>query len=298
MIKLPMSDYVADYYKSHGIEFTLREQAHFCWTYNRLFKDKQKGLREILEISEDEKLNTEIRERLEYEEKAYEYFMKNDKPGCFYIFCTDDEDEDDTEYFASAKNAISYGIRHAGKEFKIAKYRLFDIAQEEQQEKGVDDNPENVRTILSRYYFTPEGDIIYGCDWTDECEMPSDEMDEKRFEEMFLCIKSPFGRGDIVMGPEFDAPQVVYTDHDCFEEYYDRAKKTGIELDTSDNCIRTDYVGKNGRSYYDHTVPFGLWKIDSWDDKNYWEIMKIYSKIAKLDGEIFNLQYYIDDYSD
>ena len=57
MIKLPMSDYVSDYYKKQGIEFTLRQQAHFCWAYSELLKDRIGSLKEILEISDDEKLN-------------------------------------------------------------------------------------------------------------------------------------------------------------------------------------------------------------------------------------------------
>ena len=290
MIKLPISDYASDYYKKQGIEFTFRQQAHICWFYNDLLKDQLESLKEILKISDDEKLNTEIRERVEYEEKAYECFMTNCEQGCFYILYPEDGDEDDTEYFASAKNAISYGIRHVGKEFKIEKCCLFDMAQREQQEEGADDDPENVRTILSRYCFTPEGDIRCGISF--EYEIPFDEMDYSRFEKMFLCIKSPFACGDIVMGPDFDEPRVVYTDHDCFEELYNRLK----DLDVSDNCIRTDWISIDGKSCYDHTFPLDLWVIDSWDDEEYWHILQLFSKIAKTDGDIFNLEYYIDDY--
>lgn len=39
MIKLPISDYVADYYKEQGIEFTLRQQASLCWHGHYLLKD-------------------------------------------------------------------------------------------------------------------------------------------------------------------------------------------------------------------------------------------------------------------
>ena len=107
-MKLPISDYVANYYKKQGIEFTLRQQAHFCWSYNDLLKDQLNSLREILEISDDKELNTEIKERIAYEEKAYECFM-TEQEGCFYIVRPDDKDEYEEEYFASAGKAISYG---------------------------------------------------------------------------------------------------------------------------------------------------------------------------------------------
>ena len=77
-----MSDYVSDYYKKQGIEFTLRQQAHFCWAYSELLKDRMGLLKEILEISDDEKLNAEIRERMEYEEKAYDCFMTCRRLAC------------------------------------------------------------------------------------------------------------------------------------------------------------------------------------------------------------------------
>ena len=81
MVKLPISDYVANYYKEQGIEFTLRQQAHFCWCYNDLLDNRLNSLKEILEVSDNQKLNTEIRERIAYEEKAYECFMTGQE-GC------------------------------------------------------------------------------------------------------------------------------------------------------------------------------------------------------------------------
>lgn len=78
MVRLPMSDDAASYYKEQRIEFTFRQQAHFCWAYDPLLKDRMKSLREILEISDDERLNMEIRQRLAYEEEIYARFMAND----------------------------------------------------------------------------------------------------------------------------------------------------------------------------------------------------------------------------
>lgn len=83
MVKLPISDYVSNYYKEQGIVFTLRQQAHICWQCNDLLKDQLNSIREILEISDDEKLNTEIRERIAYEEKAHERFIEGQE-GCIY----------------------------------------------------------------------------------------------------------------------------------------------------------------------------------------------------------------------
>lgn len=201
MVKLPISDYVANYYKEQGIEFTLRQQAHFCWYYNDLLKEQLNSLREILEISDDEKLNTEIRERIEYEEKAYECFMAGQE-GCIYIVRHDDKGGHGEEYFASAKKAISYGIHYCDKYFEVIKSWMFDKNPKGLSEETGDGDMENVNEILSWYRYTLDGDVIYG--FSNECKAPFDEKDNSRFENMFLYIKSPFGLGDIVMGSDFE----------------------------------------------------------------------------------------------
>ena len=184
MVKLPISDYVADYYKEQGITFTFRQQAHFCWFYQNLLKDRLDSLREILKISDDEKLNTEIRERIAYEEKAYECFMTGQE-GCIYIVCPDGRKEyDEIEYFLSAERAVSYGIRHCDNGFEVIKRWLFDKNPEGLSEETEGDGPENTNGILSWYRFTLEGDISYGSSY--EYMEPFDEEDYDRFENMFL----------------------------------------------------------------------------------------------------------------
>ena len=286
MVRLPISDYVANYYKEQGIEFTLRQQAHFFWYYNDLPQNKLNALKEILEISDDEKLNNEINERIAYEEKIYECFM-TEQEGCIYIVRPDDEDEYETEYFVSARKAIAYGKHHFNKEFLIEKCWLFDKNPRGLSEETDDDSPENVNEILSWYRFTPEGDVVYGS--SNEHKAPFDEEDNSRFENIFLNIKSPFGLGDIVMGPDFDEPQVVSTDHDCFIEDYERLKDHEyIQLDGISNIIRTDMVNTDGSLDYAHTVPFHLWKIDSWEDKEYWELLQMMSAAVQKGVDLYD----------
>lgn len=101
------------------------------------------------------------------------------------------------------------------------------------------------------------------------------------------------------MAPYFESPRIVTTAHDCFEERYERTKdRDYFKPDISDNCIRTDWIGADGNPCYDHTIPFDLWVIDSWEDENYWEILQILSQCAKIDVSIFNLNYYIDKYKE
>ena len=65
-------------------------------------------------------------------------------------------------------------------------------------------------------------------------------------------------------------------------EHYDRLKdRKYIQFDTSDNCIRTDMVNADGSLDYAHTVPFHLWKVNSWEDKEYWELLQMMSEAVK-----------------
>ena len=292
MVRLPMSDYVADYYKKQGITLTLRQQACLCWNYYTLLKDQLKSLKDILSISDDEKLNNEIKERVEYEEKAYDCFMTNHDPAVFYVFHPDDKDKYDDEYFTSAKAAISYGTHHCNKGFSIDKCYFLDRCPDTLPSEKDEINP-----LLAVYYFTSSGNVLYGSSY--ECTAPFDQEENSRFEEMFLNIKSPFGLGDIVMAPDFESPRIVSTDHDCFEKYYERAKHSEIlNPNIIDNSIRTDWIGTDGNPYYDHTIPFGLWKIDSWEDQEYWEILQIMSKCAKMKIDIFELDCHIYEYKE
>lgn len=184
MVKLPISDYVSNYYKEQGIAFTLRQQVHICWQYNDLLKDQINSIREILEISDDEKLNTEIRERIAYEEKAYERFIEGQE-GCIYIVHPHAKAEESYEvYFATAKKAISYGVCHIKQAFVVAKIWLFDKNPKWLSEEADYGDSKGGNETLSWYRFTSEGNIIYGESW--EYKESFDIEDCNRFENMYF----------------------------------------------------------------------------------------------------------------
>lgn len=293
MVKLPISDYAADYYKEQGMEFTFRQQAHLCWTYNSLLKDRLDSLKEILAVSDDEKLNTEIRQRIAYEEKAYGHFMTDQKSGCIYVVHPDDKKEYTDGYFSSAQSAISYGNRNCAEGYRIIKRYLSDQCPKEMLEG---DEPDEYNTQLSVFDFTANGVIEQGYSY--EYPAPFDEEDKARFENMFLNIKSPFGLGDIVMGEGFERPGVVSSCHDCFEKIYRRHEKDAeICIDDTDNCIRIDFPEKDGRLTYDHIAPFTLWKVNTWDDKEYWEILQFMSNAIKRGVDLIHFDHIVYEYS-
>lgn len=295
MFKLPVSDYVADYYKKRGIEFTYRQQARLCWTGASLLKEQLELLRELLALSDDTDLNAEIRERITFEEESLKYFMTNNNPAIIYILTpiSDDDDDPEPEYFSQAENAIAYG-KAIGEAFSLEKRYLQDCRSEKHAEEKMSDEVED---SLGTYFFTQAGEVRYG--WSQECNPTFDVENTERFEWMFLNIESPFGLGDIVMGTDWEYPRVVSTDHNCYKEQYERFKdRSDIRLDSSDNCIRTDYVHIDGSLYYEHTVPFKLWKIDSWEDKEYWEILQRLSMLVNAGISVDDFMYLVHRYAE
>lgn len=281
MVKLPISDYVANYYKEQGIELTLRQQAALCWHGHYLLKDKLESIKEFLKIFDGDKaLNKEIMERIEYEEKSYESFITSD-PDCIYAFF-DIGGEHSWKYFSSAEAALSYGITYSEDGFNIEKHYLYD--------KYECVGGKDFDTLIAEYSYTSNGYVISGCTFEYHPFIESAEYfaefidyDEDRFENMFLNIKSPFGVGDIVMGKNFGHPCVVSTDHDYFEKVYELHKKDGTAINYEHgNLITVNYIySNNGKPDYTKVYPFGLWKVDSWEDQDYWEILQMVSKMVK-----------------
>ena len=150
---------------------------------------------------------------------------------------------------------------------------------------------------VSAYDFRADGEIEHGYSY--EYPAPFDEEDKARFENMFLNIKSPFGLGDIVMGEGFGQPGVVSSGHGCFEEIYRKHEKdTEICIDDKDNFIRVDFVRKDGRLVYDQLAPFALWKADSWEDREYWDILQFMSDAIRRGVDMIRFDNYIYNTAD
>ena len=54
------------------------------------------------------------------------------------------------------------------------------------------------------------------------------------------------------------------------------------------NIIRTDLVNADGSLDYAHTVPFHLWKIDSWEDQEYWKLLQMMSDAIKKEVDLYD----------
>lgn len=68
-------------------------------------------------------------------------------------------------------------------------------------------------------------------------------------------------------------------------------------IDITDNFIILDCISPDdGEPDYAHIYPFDLWKVDSWEDQDYWEIVQMVSKMVKAGVMPYNLNYLIQEY--
>ena len=85
MVKLPISETALKYYEETGYKFSWKEQAHFCFRDTPGLLKRVDSLKEILEKSDDEKLNRDIRMMVDYESEAYSKFMENENGRHVYV---------------------------------------------------------------------------------------------------------------------------------------------------------------------------------------------------------------------
>lgn len=120
MKRLPISDFMWNYYQSHNVSFTDFQQATIIWNSSLPRLEILDALREIASTTTDEVLKEQIRERLAAEAENERIFLENDG-RYFFIFVPDDENEWESRYFSTLDAAIAYGKDHSKETFQIRK---------------------------------------------------------------------------------------------------------------------------------------------------------------------------------
>lgn len=274
MIKLPISETALNYYMERGYEFSFKEQAHLCYWYTPGLLSRINALKGILEKSDDENLNEDIRKMVDYESAVYARFMVNENNQYIYILKVGRRKI--RYYFSSMEKAMSYISHWVWDDYSITKELLSD------------DCGELGGSIAAVFKYNAEGEIIDYISYDYEFGyVPNDYADfVDKFYNMFLKIDCPFKRGDIVRAPGYTYPLVVLSDTDIFHEKYeavrsqygDNAKEM---LEYEDNCIPALDYGNDLSVIY--TRPFHLEKIDHDDDhsEKFWDTLLEISKMVK-----------------
>lgn len=234
MVKLPISETALKYYEETGYQFSWEEQAHFCFRETPGLMKRVDRLKEVLEKSDDEKLNKDIRTMIAYEADAYSKFMENENGRYVYVVQINYPDGRTlTRYFRTAQLAMS--CSNANMSYTFQTNKIMKVLLD-----GCDVGDD---LFPATFKFNADGEIIEYS--SSECggdyDFDIDEF-ESRFDNIFLNIDCPFERGDIVMSPEFSYPLIILADRDVFHKKYEATKnqygdKVRIMLDYEDNRI-------------------------------------------------------------
>lgn len=220
MVKLPISETALKYYEETGYKFSWKEQAHFCFRDTPGLLKRIDSLKEILEKSDDEKLNKDIRMMIAYESDVYSKFMENGDVRHIYVLHINEPDgRRPTYYFRTAQQAMLCSNANMGFTFQINEIKKVLL---------MDDCNDFDDLVLASFKFNANGEIIdYSsseCEDDYDYDFDIDECDD-RFDNIFLKINCPFERGDIVMSPESSYPLIVLSDRDIFHKKYEATKK-------------------------------------------------------------------------
>lgn len=120
MVNLPISKTALKYYEDIGYKFSFKEQAHLCYHYAPGLLERIDLLKKILVESDDEELNKNIQEIINYEFGCYSKFMDNEDNLHIYVLESDSYDGRKRRcYFRSIGQALSYAERNIDWESQI-----------------------------------------------------------------------------------------------------------------------------------------------------------------------------------
>lgn len=280
MVGLIPSKDVRDYCKTIGHEFSDFEKATIIYNSRMTEEEKSKALKELADVTNDEKTKTQIYERLEFDAKKLATFTYN--CGDYIYAVVIEEDEAVNGYFSVFDLAVKFG-RNQNNKFRISKYKIMG------KELLISGN------LIGEIDFNEKGKIISL--WSNE--IPEEEAkfgceNVQRFESRYIDIPNPFERGDIVQILTNGSVGIVETFRKDWEKNMEMITN-GVFVDWTDVSITVTYLLDKGGICHSHINPIYLEKIDSWPNEKQWRFIQQASCLAKGEG---SLDYFVSLYDE
>lgn len=272
-MKLPISEYLQNWYREQGFIFTDFERAAIFWNTYLPLEDTLESLREIANTTADEGLRAQIKERLAHEAELKQGFFENNERNSVYVVSSEDK-AFGIHYFSTAERAAAYGKAHSETAFTVRKERL-DMEKDELACVGECTcssvgSIENFQ-IKGRYYDSDEPIETHG--------------KLERFENHLIAAKHPFRRGDIVRVEGEQELGVLETSQE--ENHVNWIAGGTVEV---------SFIDGNGSIYYDDCAVFTLEKITQWDNQPEWRFMQCMQKLLLGQGHLYDLSYFWHQY--
>ena len=265
------SSQVRMYLKEIGHTFSDFELATLIYNSTLLHKDKLKTLKDLMESTDDKRLKTQIKQRLEYEDLAKQLFEDNNNND--YVYVVLDKDACLYGFFSKCDIALTYAQNKAKSEkenFEVDKQLVIHDETLPLVKSSLrinynilnDDEPDLVEydgDAVSRIGFNQNGDIIdfYSNEVPKEKEI--DIFDKNRFEHCFVYIPYPdyFEKGIPVKHLPSGEYGMISTSKDEWNKFLKKIDK-GLYVDYFDMSITVLSLTKRGYWSHDHINPIEL----------------------------------------
>ena len=291
MDKLPITDFMWNFYKEQGITFTDSEQATIIWNSDLPKSEILCALREIVSTTTDEALKAQIQRRLDTEAETERSFTENDD-RYFFIFVPDDEEEWESCYFVSLDAAIAHGKGHSRENFKILKAPFSDKFG-----GCFADNDSRKIYVGGQAWYTKEG-VLLDCEcYTEEISISFSHPNPSCYEDAYIPLQSPFEIGDIVRMAGDSRPAIVQVSKEEWLRDLERNSSGVRKIPSSyDNTRLTVEFLEDGEMYHGHPYILLLEKIEQWGDELEWDLLQAASRLTKGEGMIDAFLYYYHMY--
>lgn len=295
MTKLPISDFMQNYYKEKGITFTDSERATILWNSPLPLPKAEilDALKEIADMTTDGFLKTQIYERLDIEKETVRHFEENDG-RCFFICAPDDGDTEAEwhgRYFTTLEAAVAYGRNEAQGTFKIEKEFFWDMLD------GCcpDDDSDGADMMGGYAWYTKDGRLL-DCEcypYVSEIGISFSYGDPSRFEDAYIPLQSPFEIGDIVRISGDSRPAIVQVSQEEWQRSLERNTNGSRTFPPafSNTCLTVEFLDDSGGMCHGHPYILSLEKIDQWEDELEWDLLQSASRLIRGEGALDDFLY-------
>lgn len=251
MFELVPSEWMRNYLKEQGREFSDKEKAALIWNVpNRTLSEKLEALEELADSSSDEALKNQIKERAEHEAAVIKALKENPNGQSVYVVIERSEHHSHPcGFFADFDDAIEYAAEYS-KEYGcrciVEKHSI--VSKDHQGKKQGSVYTERECVLLNE-----SGEIreIYSS------EISSEKLrtQKDRFEDFFFRI--PFGMDYCIVRNVTDNTYgVLANNKEDWDRYMDKWKNGG--LDFGDIQVIVYELKDNGIWSHSHINPLYL----------------------------------------
>ena len=273
MFELIPSEYMREYFKEIGFEFTDFQKATLIWNAaGKTWKERINALKELADMTEDKNVKTQIRERIEFEEKKFVMLKDNSSKG--YVYVVKDKESYSEGFFGTYELALKYAKKYSmeyNEKCSIEKQLIVQSNEDEIVRASMRVNPNMISGIqeelveydgcaVSSIYLDLEGNIIWigSNELSKEEEDKVDEFKTDRFE--FQFIKMPF---DMLPGlPVKDVCDgsygVLKDGKEGWEAYLKKIEEKNLYVDFSDIAVTVYKLTESGIWSHEHINPLYL----------------------------------------